>query len=115
MKKRGGGAERRRKGHEKRVPAFFEAELRVENEVPIQARTANVSMGGAAFDADRFIAEGVTVQVLLRVPEGPAPLPLMGKVMWSNDESEGVAQIGVEFLEPIPEATSVWLRSWNIQ
>ncbi len=71
-----------------------------------KAHSINLSLGGVAFYAERFLESGTRITVLAQLgrSEGDNPAPIPATVAWAKVEADG-AIMGVGFDAPLSPAT----------
>lgn len=89
-----------------RAPHSCEAKYRLYGlltEGWVTITVLNISAGGVRFRAAEQLEPGTVLEVQLQLPADPAPLVIMGRVIWSRMPAAGVAEIGTAFLSVTPE------------
>ena len=67
--------------------------------------TKNISPSGARFDMNQDFPKGTVLDINIKIPTKPDPIPIKAKVVWCrkrSEEDENAYDVGFEFVK-IPE------------
>ena len=67
------------------------------DEMPMEGTTVNISGGGLCFKSDEQIPAGKMVALEIQIPNAPATVMAMGKILWHKQLDDGSYENGLEF------------------
>ena len=79
----------------------------------LKSVTKNVSPNGARFTIEGQLPKGATLDITIKIPTNPTPIPIKAKVVWSKKETEqekDIYDVGFEFTQIPEESKSVFFQ-----
>jgi len=67
------------------------------DQMPMEGTTVNISGGGLCFRSDDEMPAGSMLALEIRIPNAPAPVMAMGKLLWQKPLDDGSYENGLEF------------------
>jgi len=85
-----------------RIVIEMPGEEGLEGEVPVNAFTKDLSLGGAMLETDKSFLPGTELRMTLYLSRSWQVVKVRGRVKWVKEIDQGLYEIGIEFIHEIP-------------
>jgi len=85
-----------------RIVIEMPGEEGLEGEVPVNAFTKDLSLGGAMLETDKSFLPGTELKMTLYLSRSWQVVKVRGRVKWVKEIDQGLFEIGIEFIHEIP-------------
>jgi len=87
---------------ENRIVIEISGEESQESEVPVNAFTKDLSLGGAMLETDKSFLPGTELKMTLYLSRSWQVVKVRGRVKWVHEIEQGLYEVGIEFIHEIP-------------